>query len=415
MNSIKFPARVGLAAALAGILCLANVNADARTPEPPGLFAEQITSQTIVLPKQALAGKSRAVKLNREKLREARFFVDLPGGVSFEAVRESQEDHGQGRSSWTGHAEGEPDNTVVLGISGDAVFGTFHHRGKLFKLEPRANGDHVVSEVRAAEPAPELDPIPVADTTSKTTAATAATVAADANGSVIDVLVAYTPAIQALYGTQGAEALILQAVAETNQAYSNSGMTTRLNLLFSYQTDYYESGAMSTDLSRLRATNDGFMDELHQLRDFFGADLVSLIENYSGSCGIAYRMATLSASFASSAFSVVHHGCATGYYSFAHEIGHNQGAHHNAENATATAIYPYAYGYQAPNSSFRTIMSYACVGGCTRIGNFSNANVLYAGESTGVVGSSENADAIDKTASTVAAFRERSTQLAPGC
>ncbi len=86
---------------------------------------------------------------------------------------------------------------------------------------------------------------------------------------------------------------------------------------------------MSTDLSRLRATNDGYMDELHSLRDSYGADLVSLIENEPAYCGYAYRMTSLSTSFASSAFSVVHHSCATGYYSFAHEIGHNQGAHHD--------------------------------------------------------------------------------------
>ena len=34
-------------------------------------------------------------------------------------------------------------------------------------------------------------------------------------------------------------------------------------------------------------------------------------------------MSSLSAGFASSAFSVVEHSCATGYYSFAHELGHN--------------------------------------------------------------------------------------------
>jgi hypothetical protein len=426
MNSFKSPARARLVAALAGILSLTHLNAHAKTPEPAGLFSEETTHQALVLPTQAIAGKSRSVKLDREKLRKERFLVNLPGGVSFEAVRESQEDHGQGRSSWTGHAEGDPDSTVVLGISGDAVAGTFHYQGKLFNLEPRANGGHVVSEVKTSNPAPDLDPIPVADTSSSAAAAATATavsavaasaagMAADENGSVIDVLVAYTPAIQALYGTQGAQALTVQAVAEANQAYASSGMTTRLNQVGSYQVDYYESGDMVTDLSRLKATNDGFMDDLHVLRDMFGADLVSLIENDSGSCGMSYRMATLSPSFAFSAFSVVHHSCATGYYSFAHEIGHNQGAHHDAVNATGTAIYPYAYGYQAPNSSFRTIMSYACVGGCTRIGYFSNANIRYNGLPTGVVGSSENADAIDNTAPTVAAFRPHGTQLPPGC
>lgn len=416
MNSFTFLARVAPVAALAGILSLTHLNAYATTDEAPGLFSEQTAPRKLVLPETAVAGRSHTVKLDHRRLRNGRFTVNLPGGVSFEAVRETLRDHGNGRSSWAGHADGNPDNTVVLGISGDAVAGTFHFQNKLFKLEPRANGEHVVSEVETSDPAPELDPIVVADTSVSANAATAgSSAAADANGAVIDVLVAYTPAVRAVYGKQGADALVLQAVAETNQAYANSGMTTRLNLVASYMTDYYESGDMETDLKRLRSNGDGFMDDLHVVRDIYGADLVTLIENDPGYCGIAYRMGTLSVSFASSAFSVIHHGCATGYYSFAHEIGHNQGAHHDAANASGVAIYPDAYGYQEPGSAFRTIMSYSCVGGCVRINHFSNANIRYQGKPTGVVGSAENADAIDRTAPTVAAFRARVTELPPGC
>ena len=69
-------------------------------------------------------------------------------------------------------------------------------------------------------------------------------------------MVAYTPKIEQIYGTAGAEALIIQAVAETNQAYANSGINPRLNLVHSVRTNYTESGDINTDLSRLRATND---------------------------------------------------------------------------------------------------------------------------------------------------------------
>jgi hypothetical protein len=354
-------------------------------------------------------GKSRSVKVNRGQLRKGRFTVSLPGGASYEVVRDFQQDMGDGRSSWVGHATNAPENNVVIGISGTAVAGTFTYKGKLFKLEPRADGSHVLSQVKTTDPAPELDPVSVADTTasgSGTAGGTAA--AADGNGSVIDVLVAYTPAIQALYGTQGAEALIIQSVAETNQAYVNSKMSTRLNLVQSVLTNYTESGDMNSDLSRLRTTNDGYMDELHTLRNTYDADVVSLIENEPQYCGLAYRMATLSTSFASSAFSVVHHSCATGYYSFAHEIGHNQGAHHDQANASG-AILPYAYGYQDPYNRFRTIMAYACAGGCTRIALFSSGDNPVYGIPTGDANYAANALVLDQTASTVAAFRQSAT------
>jgi hypothetical protein len=228
---------------------------------------------------------------------------------------------------------------------------------------------------------------------------------ASSGNPAVDVLVAYTPAVLALYGAQGAEALIIQAVAEANQAYSNSKMTTRLNLVRTVLTTYVESGDIYTDLARLRAIKDGHMDELHALRDTHGADVVSLIANEPLYCGLAYRMATLSASFQSSAFSVVHHSCATGYYSFVHEIGHNQGAHHDAANASG-ALYPYAYGYRDPYNRFRTIMAYDCPGGCPRAAGFSNGDNTIFGIPIGDPDYASNARAIDETAPTVAAFRQ---------
>jgi len=406
MMTFKFSVRATTLPVLAGIMSLIAVAAFSKEPEPPGLFSTLPISARAVLPQQALAGKSHAVKINHGQLRSGRFSVSLPGGASFEVVRDFHQEKGDGRSSFVGHASKSPGNRVILGISGNAVAGSFNYEGRLFKLEPRADGSQILSEVKTGDPAPELDPIPVADTTSSvSTAAVSGSAAADTSGSVIDVLVAYTPATQSLYGTQGAEALIIQAVAEANQAYVNSKMSTRLNLVRSVLTSYTESGDMNTDLSRLRTTSDGYMDELHALRNSYGADLVSLIENAPQYCGLAYRMATLSASFASSAFSVVHHSCATGYYSFAHEIGHNQGAHHDAANASG-AIFPYAYGYQDPLNRFRTVMSYDCSGSCTRAALFSRGDNPIYGVPTGDVSYAANAVAIDQTAPTVAAFRQ---------
>jgi hypothetical protein len=351
------------------------------------------------------------VKINYGRLRSGRFFVSLPDGVSFEAVRELQHDLDGGRFAWVGRAADDPDSRVVIGVSGDALAGTFAYDGRLFKLEPRADGSHVVSEVETGDPAPEMDPVPVADTgTSGGTSGDASTTFD--GGTVMDVLVAFTPRVESAYGTAGTEALIVQAVAESNQAYANSGVTARLNLVGTVRTDYVESGNMSTDLSRLRGNGDGYMDELHALRDDLGADLVSLIEHEPQYCGIAYRMTSLSTGFASSAFSVVHRTCATGYYSFAHEIGHNQGAHHDPANASG-AMYPYAYGHQEPFGAFRTVMAYNCSGGCTRVDHFSNPNVLLGGESTGIDGAADNARTINTNAGTIAAFREIPSQFPP--
>src|SRR5260370_39935173 len=85
------------------------------------------------------------------------------------------------------------------------------------------------------------------------------------------------------------------------------------------------------------------------------------------------------------AYSVVHWGCATGYYSFGHEMGHNLGCQHDRGNASGTGAFPYSYGYQQMSGTaiFRTIMSYQCAGApCTRINNWSNPDVSYQGSPT---------------------------------
>ena len=325
------------------------------------------------------------------------------------AVRDRHEEMGDGRFSWVGHAIGNRAERVILGVSGDAVAGTFLRKGKLFKLEPRADGTHVLSEVNTDEPAPELQPIHITETDPTPAVAAGsltlggASATGDAGQVIIDVMVAYTPRVQDIYGTQGTEALIVQAVAETNQAYLNSGINQRINLVHTVAADYAESGDTSKDLSRLTDTSDGYLDNLHALRDSFGADQVVMLIKGGSYCGFAYRMATLSTGFASRAFSIVRHDCVTGYYSFAHELGHNQGAHHELENGSG-AIYEYAHGYQDSSNRFRTVMALSC-SGCTRIDHFSNPDVLYNGFPTGDAIVSNNARTLNKTAATVASFR----------
>ena len=388
--------------ALLGCSSLLATEAMAGQTGAPGLLTKVKGQKVRQLPEQALKGRSQAVKVNYGRLRSGRFSLDLPGEISLEAVRELDKDLGENRRAWVGRPGDGSDGRVVLGISGDAVYGTIAYEGRLFKLEPRPDGSHVLSEVEPGDPAPAGDPIPVAADPGGS-GSSGGTASAD-GGTVMDLLVAYTPGVQSRYGTSGADALIIQAVAEANQAYANSGITARLNLVDTVLTNYNESGNMITDIERLQRTSDGYMDELHTLRDSTGADLVTLIENNGNYCGYAYIMSNVSTSFAPWAFSVVRHSCATGYYSFAHELGHNQGAHHDPANG-GSAAYSYSRGHQDPYGAFRTVMAYDCSGGCTRVDHFSNPNVNYNGATTGVDSVSDNARTLNNTAATVAAFR----------
>ena len=132
-----------------------------------------------------------------------------------------------------------------------------------------------------------------------------------------------------------------------------------------------------------------------------------MIINQSDFCGLADAiMAT-----ASTAFVVVYYDCATGYYSFAHELGHLMGARHDENHDATTTPFAYGHGYEHPSSvsgqNFRTIMAYACNAPTScdpRIQYWSNPNVKYNGVATGTAATNDNARVLIGTAATVAAF-----------
>lgn len=87
--------------------------------------------------------------------------------------------------------------------------------------------------------------------------------------------------------------LIQLSIQETNTAYQLIGVYIQLDLVYSYRSDYVEpsSNAFSASLSSLRSQNDGSMDEVHSLREAYGADVVALIIDDSTYCGIGKESA----------------------------------------------------------------------------------------------------------------------------
>ena len=219
------------------------------------------------------------------------------------------------------------------------------------------------------------------------------------------VAVFYTDAAeQAAGGSVAIRARIDDAVVETNEAYTDSGITARIRLVHVAETMDNESGGFSGMLRRLQNVSDGGMDEIHGLRDRHRADLVVLLCADSAYCGLAYRMATESADFDDWAFSVVNHNCAVGYFSFGHELGHNMGCCHDRANPCDRLIYPYAYGwhFDVSGREQRTIMAYAPG---DRIKRFSNPHKMYLGVATGKSDEADNARTINNTSDTVSSFR----------
>ena len=360
-----------------------------------------ITSHLTVALEGALLGRDGDQPVAR------RLTLTLPDGASAIAEVERTEHLASGADLWYGQLAGRSDSPVTFVRFGDAVAGTIRRGTDLFRVRYGGPGAHVVS-------AHQEDRFPTCGTGSGQTGPRTGSHAATspppntprtAAEDTADVLVVYSPQARSARGGHDAvKALIELAVAESNQAYDNSGTNLRLRLVHMVQTDD-EDSTFSNNLSDLRGQNDGRYDEVHALRDEYGADLVALIVRDTDLCGQAYLMTNVSHSFRNWAFSVTSHICATGYYTFGHELGHNMGCAHDRDNASNGA-YAYSFGYRTPSNSFRTVLAYSPG---SRIPYFSTPDKSFQGQTLGIPhpnqDSAHNARGLDTAASTISGWR----------
>lgn len=201
-----------------------------------------------------------------------------------------------------------------------------------YELNYLGDGIHALKDVTNAPPVECAGAAPV-----KMPAADTAGQAGTDDGSVVDVLVVWTPAKEE---GAGGETQMLSVVdlmlASTNDAFERSGALVSLNLVGAERVDYSEVDR-STDISRLVDPDDGHMDEVHDRRDALGADLVHLQAEVAG--GVA----------SGAAFSI---------NAFAHEVGHNFGIRHERGEFTGTlGAGAYEFGFTTASCT-RTWMSY---------------------------------------------------------
>lgn len=303
------------------------------------------------------------------------------------------------RHKATGEIADDPNNSVMIVRNGDKLTGTIRSNGQLYSLRPLRSGGHAIVRVNEAK-MPADHPaaygfLPRIEMGNALKTQGRASIAA----STIRVLVAYTPSAATASGD--ITGLINLAIAETNQGYANSGVDISVQLASSVRVTYTESGSFSTDLSRFRGTTDGYMDSIHTTRNSTAADVGVLIINNSSSCGLASGIG----SSASTAFAAVHYSCATGYYSFGHEIGHLQSARHDIATDGSLTPYAYGHGYRSPTNAWRTIMAYNCSPSCPRINYWSNPAKTYGGQAMGNTTRAHNQRVLNTTAATIAAFR----------
>ena len=377
--------------------------------------AAGVQRRRMVVPREAMPDRCRVIELKAEVLAKAAFDIELFGGESVRVEGDQVVELPGGDRVWTGKVRGEPLSRVTFASRRGVVSGVVDRAmttgNELYEVEPDGAGGQVLFQHAEARVAASGESLEVEAGGAGRGAVPALGVGGGAV-RVIDVMMLYTPASRVRYGQAGIEAKILQAVADANSAMENSRIPVRFSLVHLGEVAYVETGSMTAALMAMQRTADGILDEIHDLRDQHGADLTTLVDEDTSSCGLSYLMSTPSAGFAANAFSVVYSGCLASL-TLVHEWGHNLGCQHDRANSVGQASYPFAYGWRQCSTNemmFRTVMSYAC-GSAIRINYFSNPRLSYAGLPLGVdeavdpANASDNARAVELNSAFAVDFR----------
>ncbi len=370
--------------------------------------------------------RARAITLDRGLFTAPaagrRIKLDLFADASLSVTFYQVEPQGKG-TAWYGKVDNASYGRATFVSTGDSLIGSVTRGdGKIYQIRTDDNGAQWALEIDQSLFPNETDPkeMPFVPAPSEQIQPQGDAPVASDDGSIIDVLVLYTPAArQAEGGTTQMQSYVQLGVAETNQGYVNSGIIQRIRLVEAREVSYTEGSSISVDLARLQNPTDGFLDDVGTIRNADAADLVSLwVATSENTCGIGYELTdpTASASsFAAFGFSVMEYSCAVGNYTFGHEMGHNMGAHHARSDVDTNGnpprgAYPYAFGYkQLTGNRFRTVMAYDTGCTCPRIDYYSNPDVMYNGVATGADPSSadaaDNAMVLNNTRTIVANFR----------
>ena len=309
--------------------------------------------------------------------------IPVPGDKQLKLVRKRLDVHDKGRFAWYGIIRDDPGSFALISVTSKALAGKITtSRGEVYMISYAGKGIHDIDLIDESSLPERKDddieaPAQQGGEEKERDCPDPAT--------QVDIMVMYTAdAETGAGGPEGMEAFIYECIYFTNLSYQNSNVNLTMHLVHFGPVTYTETGDEDIDLDRLRATADGFMDNVHALRDAHGADLVSLITETMGGCGLAFRQYPVTAGWASNAFSVVKRTCAAAGLSFAHETSHNMGARHDCANASNLPDPNHGHFVSAPadgsGSSWRTVLSYSsCTGGpCTRIPFFSNPNLSYS-------------------------------------
>jgi len=246
--------------------------------------------------------------------------------------------------------------------------------------------------------------------------------------ATIDLLFVYTQSAATWAATSGGgiNNVIDLAVAQANTVMTNSNAGVTFNVAHRHLTGYTETNT-SDDFYRFSDYGDGYMDEIHDLRNTFYADVMVFLANISYTGGTGWLLNNLNGfSNDTRASCICRVQQSASGYTVIHEIGHNMGAQHHRDQVTQggpntslpAPLNECSAGWKGTISGTKycTVMTYTTASeygeslpNYTRIPYFSSPLLTYSGTTIGNATTMDNTRVIRETKTATAAYRTAPT------
>ena len=388
-------------------------------------LAVELDARSVVLDKPANVLERHRLAIQPQLLREERVAASLLHQHRYHLEAGEIESRGRDSFTWRGRIvddSGEA-GSATLSVRGNRVRGQVVLNRHNYQISTDSAGNYWMDRLDPAQMPPAHPPggplIPEGEDATPLALQDLPVADEGDEPPVVDVIVFYTDAAISHYANEAdMRFAIRSAVDANNTALINSEVPGRVRLVGTFPIDYEETGEGSDALAYIRDD-----DHADAVRERYSSDMVAIVSNDQDICGVAYLLTQYPQfEWQRTVYSMTSAltQCLGGQ-TFAHELGHNMGLHHNPENTgDATPedlIEIFAYGHFV-DLEFRTIMSYPnqCSQvwpGCPRIDHFSDPDIT-APASTLASGTADrnNAEVLRRTMPVAQNWRQQPSTLA---